>query len=276
MADTLKDLIDRRFADNQRIGENRTPTEIQKLLLGHRSHRRYEAKPIDNDTMQTLFACALSAPAKSDLQQVAIIRFTDPDKRNAVTDLLPGMPWTKEAPEFLLFCGDGRRVREICALRGTAFGHHPLDAFMNAAADAAIVMQTFIVAAEAEGLGCCPISGVREVTDDIVAIANLPEAVFPFAGLCVGYPADDPWISARLPMGLTVHENEYDDSGLKAALDDYDRRRAAVNPYRRQRDVETYGQDPAYGWSTDKSRQTAKTERTSFCRYVTENGYPIE
>lgn len=276
MTDTLKDLIDRRFADDQPIGAGKAPSDVQKLILGHRSRRRFHPTPIADDTMAALFACALSAPAKSDLQQVAIVRFTDPAKRKAVTDLMPSMSWTAQAPEFLLFCGDGRRVRKVCEMRGTAFGHDPLDAFMNAAADAAIVMQTFIIAAEAEGLGCCPISGVREVNDEIVAIAGLPEGVFPFAGLVVGHPSDDPWISARLPMALTVHENTYDDSDFVQEIESYDSRRAAVNPYGKQRGVDKWGESSSYGWSTDKARQTAATERTSFCRYVLNNGFPIK
>ncbi len=276
MSETLKDLIDRRFATEQDIGRERLPTPMQSLLLGHRSRRRYKPDPISDEIMSTLFACALSAPAKSDLQQVSIIRFTDPAKREAITDLMPGMPWIKEAPEFLLFCGDGRRVRRICEIRGTDFAHDPLDAFVNAAADAAIVMQTFIIAAEAEGLGCCPISGVREVNDEVVALAELPDEVFPFAGLCLGTPADDPWISARLPMSLTVHENNYDDSSFEADIRDYDARRAKVNPHKRQRGVDKWGEAPDYGWSTDKARQTASKDRLSFCRYILNHGYPIK
>ncbi len=75
----------------------------------------------------------------------------DPDKREAVTDLIPSMPWIKQAPVFLLFCGDALRIERICEHRGTTFAHEPIDAFLNAAADAAIVMQNFIVAAEGAG-----------------------------------------------------------------------------------------------------------------------------
>lgn len=275
MTETLCDLIKARFAEDSTIGLDRAPGGTHALQLKHRSRRRYTADPVSQDVLDLLFACALSAPAKSDLQQVAIIQFADDKKRDAVTDLFPSMPWIKQAPVFLLFCGDGRRIKQVCDLRGTKFAHEPVDAFLNAAADAAIVMQNFIIAAEAEGLGTCPISAVRDVTNEIAAFADLPEGVFPFAGLCVGHPADDPWVSVRLPMRLTVHRDSYTDQHLDAEITDYDHRRGQVNPYRNQRDTEQFGQKEKYGWSDDKARQTSTTDRLSFVQYLRRTGHDI-
>jgi len=275
MTENLRDLIATRFAEDTDIGADRPAEGTQAMQLRHRSRRRYAATPVAQETLDILFACALSAPAKSDLQQVAIIQFADDAKRNSVTDLFPSMPWIKQAPVFLLFCGDGRRIRRVCELRGTSFAHEPLDAFLNAAADAAIVMQNFIIAAEAEGLGCCPISAAREVTDEIATLANLPDGVFPFAGLCVGHPTDDPAISVRLPMRLTVHRDSYDDTNLDAEIESYDQRRARTNPFRKQRNPERYGAKDDYGWSDDKARQTATAERLAFAAYVRRTGFDL-
>ncbi len=275
MTETLNDLITARFAEATALGKDRPAEGPHALQLRHRSRRRYTAEPVSQDVLDLLFACALSAPAKSDLQQVAIIQFADDKKRDAVTDLFPSMPWIKQAPVFLLFCGDGRRIRRVCELRGTEFAHEPVDAFLNAAADAAIVMQNFIIAAEAEDLGTCPISAVREVTEEIAAFAELPEGVFPFAGLCVGHPADDPWISVRLPMRLTVHKDSYSDLNLDAEITGYDERRGRVNPIRNQRETARFGAKDNYGWSDDKARQTANTDRLSFVRYLLQNGHKL-
>jgi FMN reductase [NAD(P)H] len=275
MTETLNDLIRARFAEATELGKDRVAEGTHALQLRHRSRRRYTAEPVSQAVLDLLFACALSAPAKSDLQQVAIIQFADDRKRNAVTDLFPSMPWIKQAPVFLLFCGDGRRIREVCKLRGTEFAHEPVDAFLNAAADAAIVMQNFIIAAEAEGLGTCPISAVREVTAEIAAFAELPEGVFPFAGLCVGHPADDPWVSVRLPMRLTVHKDSYSDHNLDAEITSYDERRGRVNPFRKQREPDRFGTKDNYSWSDDKARQTANTDRLSFVQYLQKNGHKL-
>lgn len=273
MSKTLKDLIESRFGEPPAHDHSGLAEGVHAQLLSHRSRRRYKQEPVTDETLELLFSCALSAPAKSDLQQVSIINLADPDQRERVTDLIPSMPWIKQAPVFLLFCGDARRIQRICDYRGTEFAHEPLDAFLNAAADAAIVMQNFIVAAEGAGLGCCPISAVRDVTEEIADIVALPERVFPFAGLCVGHPADDPWISQRLPLALTVHTDRYNDEHLTQELDEYDRRRGEANPMSKQRDTDTYGTKDSYGWSDDKARQTSHKDRLSFIRYMKKAGF---
>lgn len=273
MTKSLNELIEKRFGQRFAHDHDRPAEGIHAQQLGHRSRRRYTEQPVSDDMLELLFACALSAPAKSDLQQVAIINLANPVQRGRVTDLIPSMPWIKQAPVFLLFCGDSRRIRRLCEYRGTEFAHEPLDAFLNATADAAIVMQNFIVAAEGAGLGCCPISAVRDVTEDIAEIVQLPDHVFPFVGLCVGHPADEPWISQRLPIQLTVHTNAYRDDHLFDEIDAYDARRAKANPMLKQRDTDKYGEKEEYGWSDDKARQTSHTDRLSFSRYVKKSGF---
>ena len=79
-------------------------------------------------------------------------------------------------------------------------------AFLTPTVDAALVMQTFILAAETAGLGCCPISALRNHADAVARILELPEKVFPVAGLCIGYPAAEGFVSMRLPLAVTVHD----------------------------------------------------------------------
>ncbi len=135
------------------------------------------------------------------------------------------MPWIVTAPLFLVLCGDHRRIRRVSELRGKPFPNDTLDMFMNAAVDAGLVLQNFVIAAEALGLGCCPISVVRNHVEKLSEMLELPPAVFPVAGLTVGYPAQPGWVSMRLPPSVTVHTDRYDDRDLPAALDAYDRRR---------------------------------------------------
>src|SRR3546814_13854389 len=82
------------------------------------------------------------------------------------------------------------------------------------------------------GLGCCAISAVRNHAQALADLLELPEWVFPVAGLCLGWPAREGFISARLPLSLTVHTDRYDDSRLAEEVDASDRRREARNPTR--------------------------------------------
>ena len=237
-------------------------------MAAHRTHRRFLGRPVDPALLRLLFACALSAPSKSDLQQADIVHVTDRAKVQAITDGIPDMPWIAAAPVFLVFLGNHRRLRQVSEWRGKPFANDHLDHFLNAAVDAALVMMSFIRAAEAVGLGACPVSHVRNHSDELSRMLELPDWVFPVAGLCVGYPAEAGRISPRLPLEVTVHENRYDEAGIRQKIDGYDRRRHATQPYRRQRQPERYGTADFYGWSEDKARQYSVTERADFGAFI--------
>src|SRR5262249_23770871 len=141
-----------------------------------------------------------------------------------------------------------------------------IEAFLNASVDAALALQTFILAAEAAGLGCCPISVIRNQMETVARELALPDGVFPIAGLCVGYPAGAGYISMRLPPGVPTHPARYDDGTLDQEIDAYDRRRAArhATPREQQRNPDKFGYADFYGWSEDKARQAAEPEGASF------------
>ena len=61
-----------------------------------------------------------------------------------------------------------------------------------------------------------------------------------------------------------------------AEIDDYDRRRAALRPYRRQRSVPRWGEASSYGWSEDKARQYADPARADFGAFVRAKGFRLD
>jgi nitroreductase len=245
-------------------------------IAEHRSHRKFASRDVAPDLLRILFACALSAPSKSDLQQADIVHVADSAKVQAIADGIPDMPWIAQAPVFLVFCGNNRRLRQMAEWRGKPFVNEHLDHFMNAAVDAGLVMMSFIRAAEAAGLGACPISAVRNRCAEVSRLLGLPEGVFPIAGLCVGYPAETGRISARLPLDVTVHVDRFDESGVKEKIDGYDRRRHALQPYRRQRHADRYPNVDFYGWSEDKVRQYSVLEREDFGAYIRKQGFSLK
>jgi nitroreductase/FMN reductase [NAD(P)H] len=277
----LADLAARRFGMEIEVAEagaEAPGAETLAALLSHRTHRRFLEAPVAEETLNLLYACALSAPAKSDLQQVAIIRVRDRDKRQAIADLMPDMAWIGTCPVFLLFCGDSRRIRQLGALRGHPFANDHLDAFLNAAVDTALVMQNFITAAQAAGLGCCPISVVRNHIDSIAEITALPDHVFPVAGMCLGHPSHAGFTSTRLPPEIIVHDDEYDDSQLPAQIDAYDQRRDGIYtiPPEKYRMTAAHGSPDFYGWSEDKSRQVSVRERDDLADYLRRHGFCLD
>lgn len=277
MAETIAELIERRFGLPTSTGAGREAGGALRTLLAHRVCRSYKRDAIPEEALQIALAAAFSAPSKSDLQQASVILVRDPAKRATIVELLPSMPWLAGAPLLMVFCGDNRRIRRIAELRGKPHPNDTLDMFMNAAVDCGLVMQNFINAAETLGLGCCPLSLIRNHVERVSALLELPSNVFPVAGLSVGFPAGQGKASMRLPLSVTVHADRYDDSRFAEELEAYDRRREVREPTApaKQRFTAQYGTVSPYGWSEDKARQYSVPERHSFGPYIRAQGFAL-
>ncbi len=267
-----------RFGDDAGLPQDVQGNPWLRQVMMRRTNRRYAERPVPEPLLRLLLATAFSASSKSDFQQASIIRVRDRVRRDRLASLVPDMPWIGNASAFLVFCGDARRLERIGELRGHKSDNGRLEGFFNAAIDAALVLQTFILAAEASGLGCCPISVIRNHADAVAEILALPDKVFPVAGLCVGYPAQTGHISMRLPLDVTLHDDRYDDSRLAEAVEAYDARRDArfSLPRVQQRSPDIFGYTSFYGWSEDKARQATEHEGRSFPTYLRSRGFTMD
>lgn len=274
----LSRLLAERFQDAGDL-ETAFANEGHVRMASHASMRDWADRPLPDGMLRTLAAIALCAPTKSDMQSRDIVVVTDPQRKAGLAALIAPDAWIAAAPALLVFCGNHRRQRQVSEWRGVPFANDHLDWFFNAAVDASIVLGAFIVAAEAAGLGCCPISQIRNRAEAVSAFLGLPERVFPVAGLAVGWPGAEGRISPRLPLGLTIHADRYLDEGDAAsreAIDAYDRWRDARQPYKRQRRARDLGIAPFYGWSEDKARQYSVPERADFGAYVRARGFSLD
>jgi nitroreductase len=242
--------------------------------------RAFTDRKVAPELIEILCALALSSPSKSDLQQRDIIIVEDRQIRHAIDHLLAtgslAQTWIPGAPALLVFCANNRRQRQLHAWRGQPFANDHLDVFFNAALDAGIALSAFAIAAEAAGLGCAPISAIRNHAQQVSDLLGLPDHVFPVAGLGLGWPSRDARISLRLPLARTVHRNRFDEAGIQEAVEAYDCRRHAAQPIRTQRSVERFGAALFYGWSEDKVRQYATPERADWGAFVRRKGFRLD
>lgn len=276
LAHSIQRSMSERFGESVEVDADLPGLGELARLAARRVCRRYGDRDVPPSLLRLLCASAMCAPSKSDLQQADILILRDKAKREVIADLLPEMPWLREAPVFLLFLANARRVPFVAGARGKPFPNDHLDLFFNATVDAALVLATFMRAAEAVGLGCCPISMIRNHAPAVSELAGLPEKVVPIAGMTLGWPAEEGALSPRLPLSVTVHEDRFDEDGLTGKIDAYDKRRAALRPYRRQRDPARFGEAAFYGWSEDKARQYAVPQRADFGAYVRKQGFCLD
>lgn len=273
---SVEDHLRHRFGTAPALPQALAETPLAQALAGRGSCRSFQDRPVGGELLHSLAALALCAPTKSDLQQADLVLATDPALRTALAATVPGQPWVASAPALVVVCGNNRRQRQLHAWRGHDFANDHLDAFFNAAVDGAIVLAAFVLAAEAAGLGACPISGLRDRPQEVADLLGLPDHVFPIAGIGLGYPAAAPPVSLRLPLAATVHENRWSETDIEARVAAYDARRRAAQPYGRQRGAERFGHAAGYGWSEDKARQYALRQRADFGAFVRARGFRLD
>ncbi len=273
---SIKEALDHRYGDFVHPVETRL--EASEFLRGLASRgvcRRFREEPVPSALIDTLAALALAAPTKSDLQQRDILFIEDAAIRRRIDTLLAAQDWIPKAPHFLVFLANNHRQRQVHDWTGIPFANDHLDAFFNASVDAGIVLSAFVLAAEAAGLGCCPVSVIRNHAEEVSSLLGLPDHVFPVAGLGFGWPQSPSYISLRLPLAATVHRDRYRES-TSEIVSAYDRRRNGVFPYRQQRNVARFGTSDSYGWSEDKARQYAEPERADFGKFVNGRGFKLK
>ena len=282
MASSYRDEMQARFGldidlGDMDLGADAPENPWLRQVLLRRTQRRYSERAVPDALVRLLLAAAFSASSKSDFQQASALWLKDRVRRDQLASLFPDMPWIGAAPVFLVFLADSSRLDRLGELRGQPQDNGALEGFFNATVDAALALQTCILAAETLGLGTCPISVLRNRIAEVAGILELPDKVFPVAGLCLGYPAQQGFISMRLPLAATVHIDRYDDSGLQEAVDGYDRRRDARHSINdRQRDPARFGTAEFYGWSEDKARQAATPEGAGFATWLKAHGFSLD
>jgi nitroreductase/FMN reductase [NAD(P)H] len=252
------------------------PPEIT-ALLDRRVTRRYTDQPVPDTLLDALLAVAQSAPTKSDLQQYAIIVMRDRARIKQIADWIGTMDWIATAPVFLVWCGDMRRNQRLCEQHGMPHANNNLDTFLNTAVDCSLAMAQFMAAAEAVGLGSCPISYVRSHIERVTPLLALPPGVYPVAGLSVGWPVFRRPVSMRLPPSVVVHRERYDDSAMPDHVRQYDERRHAREPVAAGslKNNDVYPPRESVGWSENVARQLSVPERFGFAAYLKTRGFDL-
>jgi len=246
-------------------------------LLDRRVTRRYTDQPVPDELLDALLAAAQSAPSKSDLQQYSVVVMRDPARIKQIADWIGTMDWIASAPVFLVWCGDMRRNQRLCERHGMPHANNNLDTFLNTAVDCSLAMGQFIAAAEAIGLGTCPISYVRSHIERVTPLLSLPVGVYPVSGLTVGWPVFRRPVSMRLPPSVVVHRERYDDSGMLDDVGAYDARRRKREPVAAGglKNNDVYPPREGVGWSENVARQLSVPERFGFAAYLKTRGFDL-
>ena len=177
-----------------------------------RTIRRYTDQDISPKMLNNLLEVSFRASTMGGMQLYSVIVTRDALKKEELSPAHFNQPMVKTAPVVLTFCADFRRFSQRREQREATPGYDNYLSFMNAATDTLLVAQNFCTLAEDEGLGICYLGTTIYNSDKIIETLNLPELVFPNTTITVGYPADIPALTDRLPFEALIHEETYHDA----------------------------------------------------------------
>ncbi len=183
-----------------------TPTE---LLFQHRSIRKYQPKPIDSQLLNRLLNAGMRASTTGNMQVYSIVVTQGAERKERLKKCHFNQAMVSEAPVVLTFCADLNRFNAWCEARDAKPGYNNFLWFINGSIDALLAAQNVCIAAEDAGLGICYLGTATYMADEIIELLKLPKGVVPITAITVGYPAEMPELTDRLPLDAIVHHEEY-------------------------------------------------------------------
>lgn len=180
-------------------------------IFTHRSVRKYKSDPVPQGVLEEILQASSRASTTGNMQVYSIVVTTDADLKKQLWEAHFKQNMVLEAPVHLTFCADFNRFTHWCNQRRADPGYDNFLSFFTAAIDALLASQNAALEAEAQGLGICYLGTVTYMANRFVEILKLPRLVVPVAALVLGYPAEMPVKTDRLPLAGIAHEQIYQD-----------------------------------------------------------------
>ncbi len=180
-------------------------------LFGHRSIRKYTTQEIPQETINKIVSAGTRGSNTGNMQLYSIVLTTEAKTKEALAPAHFNQPMITTAPLVATVCVDVNRMTKWCELNNADKAFNNFETFLTGTIDATIVAQNMAIAAEEAGLGICYVGTTTYNPEQIIDTLKLPKGVFPLITLTIGYPAEQPGLTERLPDRAVVHMDKYKD-----------------------------------------------------------------
>ena len=182
-----------------------------KSQFTRKSIRKYSDKAVSDELLTRLIDEAQHTQTMGNLQLYSVVVTRSEEMKRKLAPAHFNQPMATEAPVVLTICADFNRTTRWCEERNAMPGYDNILSFQNAATDALLFTQTLCNLAEEEGLGYCFLGTTVYMPQLIIDVLKLPRLVMPVATLTLGWPAEEPNVSDRLPVEAIIHNETYCD-----------------------------------------------------------------
>lgn len=182
-----------------------------KNLSTRRTIRQYSSREVSQELLNRLMTEASRTQTMGNLQLYSVVVTRSEEKKRQLSPAHFNQPMVTQAPVVLTICADFNRTSVWARNRKAVPGYDNFLSFVNAAIDALLYTQTLCNLMDEEGLGYCYLGTTVYMPQMIIDTLQLPQLVMPVATLTVGWPAEEPALSDRLPLESFVHQETYRD-----------------------------------------------------------------
>ena len=165
-----------------------------QFIFSRRSIRRYQDRPVPEETLTDLLEAAMAAPSAVAKDPWNFIVVRERETLDRIADLLPHGKMLRTAPAAIVVCGDIDRA------------HDGMESYMLQDCSAAI--ENILLAAAALGLGSCWL-GVHprpERMEGLRKLFSLPANIIPVSGIALGWPEEGKDPRTRYRAGAVHYE----------------------------------------------------------------------
>ncbi len=178
-------------------------------IAQHRSIRKFESRKIDPIALRTALEAALRASTCGNMQSYTIIVSQEDEQLKRLSPCHFGQVERMNAPCVVTLCADVARFSAWCRERNAEPRYDNFIWFLNGCIDGMMAAQNLMLEAEAQGLGVCVLGTTLYTAEKIIEILELPVGVIPVTSVVLGYPAEEPALTDRLPYEAVVHMERY-------------------------------------------------------------------
>ena len=182
-----------------------------KNLTTRRTIRQYSNREVSQELLNRLMTEASRTQTMGNLQLYSVVVTRSAEKKQQLAPAHFNQPMVTKAPVVLTVCADFNRTSVWARNRKAVPGYDNFLSFVNAGIDALLFTQTLCNLMDEEGLGYCFLGTTVYMPQMIIDTLHLPQLVMPVATITVGWPAEEPPLSDRLPLESFVHDETYKD-----------------------------------------------------------------
>jgi len=166
--------------------------------MNRRSIRRFEKKDVDDKLIGVMLYMATQSPSAGNTQEWQFIVVKNNETKRKLSEAGLHQHFIAEAPVVIVVCVDKDKI-------GLRYKERGLQLYsIQDTASATIIL---MLAATALGLGTCWIGSFNE--EEVKKNLGLPENLRPVSIIPVGYPAEKPEPSSRIPFENLTWTDKY-------------------------------------------------------------------